>query len=124
MEETLTRSKTKEVVRADEVIGVKVINNAKENLGKIYQIVLDKLSGQTVYLVLETGSFLGLGGKLLALPWNAIHYDKNEEAFILDISKERIKNAPGFDKDHWPNMADSAWNETIFKFYGTKSYFE
>lgn len=111
------------LVRADEVLGVKVINQAKENLGKIYQIVLDKLTGQTVYIVLESGSFLGLGGKLFALPWNAIHYDLHEEAFILNIDKERLKKAPGFDNDHWPDFADETWGRNIFNYYGTKSYF-
>lgn len=119
---TLTRPKS--IVRADEVIGVKVINRAKEDLGKIYQIVLDKISGQVVYVVLESGSFLGMGGKLFALPWNAIHYDPNEEAFILNVSKDLLKNAPGFDKDHWPDMADRKWAQSIFSYYGTKAYWD
>lgn len=119
-----TRTTSTNLVRADEVIGVKVINSAKESLGKIYQIVLDKYSGQTLYLVLESGSFLGMGGKLFALPWNAIHYDQDEEAFILNISKEKLKNAPGFDKDNWPDMADRTWTKSIYSYYGTKSYLE
>lgn len=125
-EQILEKTKTKaaNIVRADDVIGKKVINPSKENLGKIYQIVLDKLTGQTIYVVLETGSFLGLGGKLLALPWNAISYDPNEEAFVLNVSKERLQNAPGFDKDHWPNMADKSYGDSLFKYYGTRSYFE
>lgn len=120
MQSTTVRSN---LVRADEVIGVKVINPAKENLGKIHQIVLDKLTGQTVYLVLESGSILGLGGKLFALPWNAIRYDANEEAFILNIDKEKLKKAPGFDKNNWPDFADQTWGKSIFTYYGTKSYF-
>ena len=80
-----TPARTKSIVRADDVIGVKVINNAQENLGKIYEIVLDKVSGQVKYVVLESGTFLGLGGKLFALPWNSIHYDPEEEAFRLNM---------------------------------------
>lgn len=121
---TITSTRPKSVVRADEVIGVKVINTEKESLGKIYQIVLDKISGQTVYVVLESGSFLGLGGKLLALPWNTLHYDPNEEAFILNVSKELLKKAPGFDKDHWPDMADRTYAQSIYSYYGAKPYWE
>lgn len=118
--EEKTLQQTKEIVRADEIIGVQVINTAGEHLGSIYQICLDKLTGKVICLVLESGSFLGLGGKLFSLPWHAIHYDPEEEAFILDISKERLKNAPGFDKDHWPQIVDERFNKRIADFYAKK----
>jgi hypothetical protein len=113
------------VVKAkDEVIDVTVKNPANENLGKICEIMLDKLSGQVAYAVLESGSFLGIGGKLFALPWNSINYDTNAECFILNVDKEKLKNAPGFDKDNWPDMANRHWGETVSQYYGVKSYWE
>ncbi len=113
------------VVKAkDEVIGVDVKNPADENLGEICEVMLDKTSGKVAYAVLDCGSFLGMGGKLFALPWNAISYDPNKECFILNVDKEKLKNAPGFDKDHWPDMADRNWGETISEYYGAKSYWE
>lgn len=112
-----TQLSTRNIVKADEVIGVKVINSSKEDLGKIHEIVLDKLSGQVKYLVLESGSFLGLGGKLFALPWNSVHYNPDEEAFVLNVSKEKIKNAPGFDKNHWPEFSDDRWGKSIIDYY-------
>ena len=39
----------------------------------------------------------------------------------IDASKDKLKNAPGFDKDHWPSMADSTWASGIHKFYGVKT---
>lgn len=113
--ETSTRTHT--IVRSDEVLGVKVINSSKEDLGKIHEIVLDKTSGQVKYLVLESGSFLGLGGKFFAIPWNSIHYNPDEEAFILNVSKEKLKNAPGFDKNHWPEFSDDRWGKSITDYY-------
>jgi len=113
------------IVKAkDEVIGVVVKNAAKEKLGKICELMLDKFSGRTIYAVLESDGFLGMGEKLFALPWNAFHYDAEEECFILNIEKEKLKNAPGFDKDHWPDTADSTWLETISEYYGEKSFTE
>ena len=35
------------------------------------------------------------------------------------VEKERLKQAPGFDKDKWPNMADQAWAKEIHSYYGT-----
>lgn len=113
------------VVKAkDEVVGVDVCNRAGEDLGSIEEVMLDKASGQVAYVVLNCGTFLGMGGKLFAVPWNAISYDSDKEAFRLDMDKEKLKNAPGFDKDHWPDMADRTWGQTISSYYKTKPYWE
>lgn len=36
---------------------------------------------------------------------------------MLDVDVARLQNAPGFDKDHWPNMADATWNSTVESCY-------
>lgn len=119
----MTRSSN--VVKAkDEVVGVDVKNTANENLGEISEVMLDKVTGQVAYVVLESGSILGMGGKLFALPWNTLKYDTAEDCFKIDIDKDRLKQAPGFDKDHWPDMADRTWGQNISTFYHTKSYWE
>lgn len=100
------------VVKSSEVVGIAVKNTAKDDLGKVKEIVLDKLSGQTKYIVLSfDAGFLGLGDKYFAFPWKALHYSPEDKAFILNVDKEKLKNAQGFDKEHWPDMAKWAWEE-------------
>lgn len=112
-----------DIVKAkEEIIGVYVKNRAKEDLGEIYEIMLDKNTGKVSYVVLESGSFLGMGGKLFAIPWQAINYDPNEQCFILNVNREKLKNAPGFDKNNWPNISDRSWGESITQYYGSKYY--
>jgi hypothetical protein len=36
---------------------------------------------------------------------------------ILDVPKERLENAPGFDKDNWPNFADTTWLQDVHSYY-------
>lgn len=71
----------------DEVINVKVKNQTDEYLGRICEVMVDKVSGQVAYAVLECGSILGMGGQLFALPWDAIRYDPNKGCFILSADK-------------------------------------
>jgi len=97
------------IVTPNDVIGVDVKNLQKEDLGKIENIILDKFSGQARYVVLSFGGFIGIGEKLFAVPWKAIRYDENEDCFILNRSKESLKQAPGFDKDHLPAASDPQW---------------
>jgi hypothetical protein len=48
--------------------------------------------------------------------------DTGKKCFLLDVEKKRLENAPGFDKDHWPDMADQSWARGIHSYYGTKPY--
>ena len=76
-------------------------------------------SGEVAYAVLSFGGVLGMGDKLFAVPWSALTLDTENKRFTLNASKDRLKDAPGFDKDHWPSMADESWASGIDKFYGT-----
>jgi hypothetical protein len=70
------------------------------------------------------GGFLGMGDKLFAIPWGALAVDKIEKRFVLNVDKERLKLAPGFDKEHWPNMGDRAWGSQVYTYYGAKPYWD
>lgn len=104
---------------ADTLIGDNVVNAAEEDLGEIKEIMLDMQTGQVAYAVLAFGGFLGMGEKLFAVPWQALHLDTVNHRFVLNVDKERLKNAPGFDKDAWPDMSDMNWASGIHSFYGT-----
>jgi sporulation protein YlmC with PRC-barrel domain len=104
-------------VKSNEVIGVDVINPQNENLGSIYEIVLDKSQGTVAYAVMESGSFLGLGGKFIALPWKTLRYHPESAAFVINHSKDQIKNSPGFDQDDWPKQGKYAYWDEVSTYY-------
>lgn len=54
----------------------------------------------------------------------ALKLDAENKRFVLDVGKDQLVNAPGFDKDHWPDMADPAWEESIHAHYCTRPYGE
>jgi len=111
-----------DLMGADTLIGNDVYNHNEEDLGDIKEIMLDVRSGRVSYAVLSFGGFLGMGEKLFAVPWNALKLDTVNKRFVLNVEKERLENAPGFDKDNWPNMADESWATEIHSFYGTKPF--
>lgn len=104
---------------ADTLIGDSVVNGADEDLGDIKEIMLDMQTGQVAYAVLAFGGFLGMGEKLFAVPWQALHLDTVNKRFVLNIDKDRLQNAPGFNPDAWPDMSDISWASQIHTFYGT-----
>jgi len=88
---------------ASTIIGQKVINTNEEKLGDVKDIMIDLIDGKIHYVVIELGGFLGIGEKYFAIPFDMLEISTKEHAFILDQEKETLKNAPGFDKDHWPD---------------------
>jgi len=96
---------SRKVVKASEVVGVDVKNAADESLGSINEVVIDKTLGKVSYLVLNFGGVLGFGNKFFAMPWHLFTYNSEDDCFILNLDKERLNNAPGFDKDNWPDFA-------------------
>jgi hypothetical protein len=106
------------------LIGSRVVNAENEELGKIEDLVLDAGAGRIAYAVISFGGFLGLGEKYFAIPWNAFHFNLKENRAVLRVDKKLLANAPGFEKDRWPNMADSTWGNSIHKHYGYTPYWE
>lgn len=105
---------------ANTLDGNDVYNAMGEDLGDIKEIMIDMSSGRVAYAVLSFGGFLGMGEKLFAVPWNALSLDTTNRRFVLDVTKDRLENAPGFNKGHWPDMADKTWAKQIHDYYGIK----
>ncbi len=117
-EEEPERHRYRRVLSASTLSGDRVRNSAGEDLGKIEEIMLDIPSGRVAYAVLSFGGFLGIGNKLFAVPWQALSLNERDHEFILNMDRQKLENAPGFDKDNWPDMADPAWGEQIHKHWG------
>lgn len=109
------------VISASTLNGDDVYNLKGDKLGDIKEIMLDVPSGKVAYAVLSFGGFLSIGEKLFAVPWSALTVDTDKKHFVFDADEARLKEAPGFDKDHWPDMADAAWAKDIHSYYSTQS---
>ena len=112
------------VLSAETLENEKVVNTAGESLGRMEDYMIDLNNGRIAYCVLSFGGFLGMGDKLFAIPCQALTLDTETKCFILNIDKERLKNAPGFDKDNWPDTTNPEWGTRIYNYYGVRPYWE
>ena len=104
------------VLSATAILGDGVTNRAGEDLGKIEELMIDVAGGQVGYAILSFGGFLGIGDKLFAVPWRALRLNEDRQ-FILDVDRRRFEEAPGFDRDNWPDMTDPEWGAQVDEFY-------
>ena len=108
---------TARFMSATTLIGDGIRNPQNETLGDLKEIMMDTDNGKIAYAVVSYGGILGLGDKLFAVPWSAFSIDHENHKLVLNVSKERLKDAPGFDKDNWPNFADPAFTTSVGNWY-------
>jgi len=105
--------------RASKLIGMSVRNDQNEKVGTVDDLVINMSNGQIAYAALGFGGILGFGEKLFAVPMNQmkIAHDSNDTYFVLHVTKDMLKAAPGFDKNHWPDFADPNWSKEVDNYY-------
>ncbi|HET6880869.1 MAG TPA: PRC-barrel domain-containing protein [Pirellulales bacterium] len=123
--------KTKgDAIRVSQLFGMPVRKSkAKDSkeLGDIQDLMLDiRDQGRVRYAALSFGGFLGIGNKLFAIPWSAFKIehdaDRDKNYVVFDVTEQTLEKTRGFDKDHWPNMADRRWMQAADQQYDVKVY--
>jgi sporulation protein YlmC with PRC-barrel domain len=104
-------------LKASDVIGMKVQDTEGKSLGSIKDLVIDPQDGDVQYAVLDFGGFAGVGDKYFAVPWEALQLNPADKKIALDVSKKDLKDAPGFDKNNWPDLSEDQQAIVIYEFY-------
>jgi hypothetical protein len=99
------------------VNGTSVYNTAGDKLGSVYDVMLNKISGQTEYAVMSFGGFLGIGEKYHPLPWKELTYDTSLGGYVVNLSRERLERAPAYSAEEMARW-DDAWDRRIGDYYG------
>jgi sporulation protein YlmC with PRC-barrel domain len=109
---------------ARSLIGDKAIDASGQDIGKLEELMIDVITGRIAYAVLSFGGFLGIGDKLFAIPWSAIAVDEARKCLVVNVSREVLERAPGFDKQNWPDLSDLSYAQGIYQHYGVNPYWE
>ena len=111
-------------VRATSLIGMNLQNSRDESIGEVKDLVIDAISGKVHYAAVTYGGFLGVGSKLFAVPFEAFRVRPNTSEFTpgdyvlsLDVTKEQLDGAQGFDVDHWPDFANAGFTQELDRRY-------
>jgi len=113
-----------QALSATSINGTNVVNLKGEDIGHVEDMMIDLSTGHIMYAVLSFGGLLGIGNKLFAVPFESFTIDQEDEKFILDVDKDRLKDAPGFDKDNWPKHSDRNFEHEVYSYYSVKPYWD
>lgn len=110
---------TNKLLSASSINDKNVKNTSGEDLGNIKELMMNTNKGTISYAVLSFGGFLGIGDKYFAIPWEAFSFSKeDDDCLILNVPKEKLDNAPGFDKENWPEHAKDTYLTDVYTHYG------
>lgn len=114
----IATDETTTLISADKVTGTSVYNRQGENLGSIYDIMVNKTSGQVAYAIMSFGGFLGMGESYHPLPWRALAYDTRQGGYVIDADRSRLENAPYYGAGTDPDWSDRTYTKGIDTYYG------
>jgi sporulation protein YlmC with PRC-barrel domain len=112
------------VLPVNNLTGNDVVNIDGEKLGSIASYGIDLERGRIAYAVLSVGGFMGFGDKWFAVPWDALQFSPHDRKFILNVNRELLEDAPGFDKDNWPSSDNRQFALQVYEYYGKVPYWE
>lgn len=115
---------TKTVLSTGKLLQSGVTNSEGENLGTVVGLGIDVEEGRVAYAILSFGGVLRFGDKWFAVPWEAMDYSRHDGKFILNVDRELLETAPGFDKDDRPEAQDREFAKQVYAYYNRRPYWE
>ena len=112
-------NETRELIASDKVEGTSVYDRSGKKLGTVYNLMLDKRSGQVAYAVLSFGGFLGMGSSYHPLPWNQLTYESRQGGYVVDLTKEQLEGAPTYSASEAPVWDDPTYGRGIDDYYAS-----
>lgn len=109
---------THRLIAATKVNGTSVRNSAGESLGSIYDVMIDKQSGKVEYAIMSFGGFLGMGEHYHPLPWSLLKYDPRNDAYIVNLTKDRLQGAPAYTSTETPDWSNGTYGHQVRDYYG------
>jgi sporulation protein YlmC with PRC-barrel domain len=80
--------------RASKLIGAAVYNEQNQKIGTVDDLILTG-SDKVVVAVISVGGFLGIGGKLVAVPFDKLQM-ANGKATLAGATKDALNGMPSF----------------------------
>lgn len=93
----------------DQVKDMEIVDAQGKDLGQIEDVVIDLSSGKVHAAVLSFGGFMGVGEKHYAFQPTELKRGKQKNQLVLNVDKQKLENAEGFEKGQWPGMDDEYW---------------
>lgn len=105
------------VIGSDRVDGTDIYGSDGKKIGAVENLMIDKQSGQVTDAVISVGGFLGIGEERHSLPWQKLNYSTDHDGYVIDATKEQLKEAPRFNADDRDRPYDNAYQTGVYNYW-------
>jgi sporulation protein YlmC with PRC-barrel domain len=109
-------NETRRLIASNKVEGTPIYGRNGDQLGSIYNVMIDKRSGEVEYAVVTSGGFFGVGADYKPVPWKMLRYDEQEDGYVVNMTQRDLDHAPGFRRGEEPRF-DRDYNLYIYRWY-------
>jgi sporulation protein YlmC with PRC-barrel domain len=114
--------------RVTELKGFDVTTPTGQELGELRDVAIDT-NGRVCYATLSVGGFLGIGDRVVAVPWDSLNFSVggtkgDERKITLAVTKKLLELAPEFKsgKENCAEMCDPKWVQRVYTHYSSPAY--
>ena len=115
-------NETDRLIASDKVEGTAVYDRNGNRLGSVYNVMIDKYSGQVAYAVMSFGGFLGIGHEHYPMPWSLLKYNTNLGGYEVNISDQQLTGAPKYANDNEWDWEDRKRAQQVYDYYRVAPY--
>jgi hypothetical protein len=83
--------------QAQGILGKEVRSAADENMGRIVDVIVDRV-GNARAAVIDFGGFLGVGSRKIAVDWSALNFvpPDSKDRITIEFTRDQVKAAPEY----------------------------
>lgn len=109
------------LISSEHVVGATIYDPGGKEIGAIDHLMIDQVTGQARYAVVNFCGFMCLRPGHHAVPWSALRYDKDNRRYTTAVTEKLLEEAPEFSDESW---TDRDWETRIHQHYSARPYWE
>jgi sporulation protein YlmC with PRC-barrel domain len=95
-----------------------------KKLGEVEDVMLDKESNNIMFAVVGFGGFLGVAEKYHPIPWSALEFDEDEDAYVVNYTKEQLQAAPAASLEELSRDDGHMFRDRSYSYFKEPRYWE
>ena len=104
------------LTKSKDILDQDLIGEGGAKLGVIRETFVDLDTGRIEFLIVEAPGLLGGSGKYHPVPWSLVRHDPMAKTFHAEVSKDRFKASPSYDRTQIGSV-DYAWDEQSIRYF-------